>query len=177
MDYKDYYGISGVPPDPADLGVREVDTSGSIGLISSEPDPPYDRPRHDEAHRDDGGIAMVEVAARAACQPEVGQEEWTPTQPVFTIGHSTRLLEQFIDLLQVHGVTLVADVPTVPRSRHNPQFNRDTLPESLVAAGIGYRHLAHRLPAPCSAGVRAGAFPTQMFREAILTKQEAKRCL
>ena len=85
---------------------------------------------------------MVEVAARAACQPEVGQEEWAPTQPIFTIGHSTRPLEQFIDLLQVHGVTLVADVRTVPRSRHNPQFNRDTLPEALAAAGIGYRHLA-----------------------------------
>src|SRR5512136_1742726 len=61
---------------------------------------------------------------------------------IFTIGHSTRTLEQFIDLLQVHGVTLVADVRTVPRSRHNPQFNRDTLPEALAFAGIGYRHLS-----------------------------------
>jgi uncharacterized protein (DUF488 family) len=61
---------------------------------------------------------------------------------VFTIGHSTRQLEEFIDLLQDHGVTLVADVRTVPRSRHNPQFNRETLPEGLAAAGIGYRHLA-----------------------------------
>jgi len=60
---------------------------------------------------------------------------------IFTIGHSTRSLEQFIDLLRAHGVTLVADVRTVPRSRHNPQFNRDTLPEALAAAGIGYRHV------------------------------------
>ena len=61
--------------------------------------------------------------------------------PIFTIGHSTHPLEQFIDLLRVHGVTLVADVRTIPRSRHNPQFNRDTLPEALAAAGIGYQHL------------------------------------
>src|SRR5512135_3608136 len=60
---------------------------------------------------------------------------------IFTIGHSTRTLEQFIELLQSHGVTLVADVRTVPRSRHNPQFNREALPGALAAAGIGYRHL------------------------------------
>lgn len=61
--------------------------------------------------------------------------------PIFTIGHSTRSLEEFIALLRENGVTLVADVRTVPRSRHNPQFNRDTLPDALAAAGIGYRHL------------------------------------
>ncbi len=44
-------------------------------------------------------------------------------------------------MLQAHGVTLVADVRTVPRSRHNPQFNRETLPEQLQAAGLGYVHL------------------------------------
>ena len=61
---------------------------------------------------------------------------------VLTIGHSTHPLAEFIALLQGHGVTLVADVRTVPRSRHNPQFNRETLPESLKAAGLGYMHLA-----------------------------------
>jgi uncharacterized protein (DUF488 family) len=60
---------------------------------------------------------------------------------VLTIGHSTRALDKFIRLLQVHGVTRVVDVRTVPRSRHNPQFNRDTLPASLRAAGIGYVHM------------------------------------
>jgi uncharacterized protein (DUF488 family) len=60
---------------------------------------------------------------------------------IFTIGHSTRPLSEFIELLQVHGVTLVADVRTIPRSRHNPQFNGDTLPVALAATGIGYRHL------------------------------------
>jgi uncharacterized protein (DUF488 family) len=60
---------------------------------------------------------------------------------VLTVGHSTRTLEEFIGLLQAHGVTCVADVRTIPRSRHNPQFNADSLPGSLKKAGIGYRHL------------------------------------
>ena len=61
---------------------------------------------------------------------------------VLTIGHSTRTLEGFIRLLQAHGVARVVDVRTVPRSRRNPQFNRETLPDALSAAGIGYTHLA-----------------------------------
>ena len=60
---------------------------------------------------------------------------------VLTIGHSTRPVDAFIQMLQEHGVTLVADVRTVPRSRHNPQFNRETLPQALKAAGLGYVHL------------------------------------
>ncbi|HEX9882460.1 MAG TPA: DUF488 domain-containing protein, partial [Desulfobaccales bacterium] len=60
---------------------------------------------------------------------------------LLTIGHSTRPLETFIGLLRNFAVTLVADVRTVPRSRHNPQFNRETLPQELAAAGIGYVHL------------------------------------
>lgn len=60
----------------------------------------------------------------------------------FTIGHSTRTLADFIALLRAAEVTLLVDVRTVPRSRTNPQFNADTLPDALAAAGIGYRHLA-----------------------------------
>ncbi len=60
---------------------------------------------------------------------------------VFTIGHSTRPLDDFIDLLKIQGVEMIIDVRTIPRSRHNPQFNRDTLPEGLKSAGIGYRHM------------------------------------
>jgi len=60
---------------------------------------------------------------------------------VLTIGHSTRGLEAFIGLLQAHGVTCVVDVRTVPRSRHNPQFNKENLPEALRAAGIAYEHM------------------------------------
>ena len=60
---------------------------------------------------------------------------------VLAIGHSTRTIEAFIGLLQSHRVTRLVDVRTVPRSRHNPQFNRDTLPDALRAAHIGYTHL------------------------------------
>ncbi len=60
---------------------------------------------------------------------------------VLTVGHSTRKLTEFIELLHEHRIGLLADVRTVPRSRHNPQFNTDTLPQSLAAAEIGYVHL------------------------------------
>jgi uncharacterized protein (DUF488 family) len=60
---------------------------------------------------------------------------------VLTIGHSTRGIEEFISLLQEHGVTHVVDVRTVPRSRHNPQFNKASLPKALQSAGLGYVHL------------------------------------
>ncbi|MGH8715042.1 MAG: DUF488 family protein [Casimicrobiaceae bacterium] len=59
---------------------------------------------------------------------------------VLTVGHSTRPIEEFVALLAGNGVTHLVDVRTVPRSRHNPQFNRDALPVSLQAAGIAYTH-------------------------------------
>jgi uncharacterized protein (DUF488 family) len=61
---------------------------------------------------------------------------------VLTIGHATRPIEEFISLLKENEVGCVLDIRTVPRSRHNPQFNRDALPDSLAAEGIGYRHIA-----------------------------------
>ena len=60
---------------------------------------------------------------------------------VFTIGHSTRPWEEFRDLLRAHGIQRVIDVRTLPRSRHNPQFNRETLSAKLRGAKIGYVHL------------------------------------
>lgn len=65
------------------------------------------------------------------------------SQPlVLTVGHSTRGLVEFIELLAAHSVTRLVDVRTVPRSRHNPQFNRDTFPAALEVASIGYEHVA-----------------------------------
>lgn len=64
------------------------------------------------------------------------------SNPFFTIGHSTRSLEVFITLLQEMKIRYVVDVRTVPRSRTNPQFNRDALPASLAEFQIGYEHLA-----------------------------------
>jgi len=60
---------------------------------------------------------------------------------LFTIGHSTRTLDEVIVLLKTYHVTLVVDVRTVPRSRHNPQFNKETLPGSLKLEGIRYIHM------------------------------------
>jgi uncharacterized protein (DUF488 family) len=64
-----------------------------------------------------------------------------PLQPVMTIGHSTHPLEEFVRLLKAHGATCVVDVRTVPRSRHNPQFDQASLPDSLKKAELGYVHL------------------------------------
>jgi len=60
---------------------------------------------------------------------------------ICTIGHSTHPIDEFISLLKKNEVTHLLDVRTVPRSRHNPQFNKETLPESLRTAGIKYTHL------------------------------------
>ena len=61
---------------------------------------------------------------------------------IFTIGHSTRTLAEFVALLRQVEVTLLVDVRSIPRSRTTPQFNRGLpLPGFLAADGIGYRHL------------------------------------
>ena len=60
---------------------------------------------------------------------------------IFTIGHSTHSIEEFVCLLEAHGVEQLIDIRTVPRSRTNPQFNQDALPQSLKEAGIGYLHM------------------------------------
>lgn len=73
---------------------------------------------------------------------------------VLTIGHSNRTFDDFLQLLQAHGVTLVADVRKLPGSRKNPQFDQETLSHSLREAGIGYVHFPGlgglRRPAPDS---------------------------
>ncbi len=66
----------------------------------------------------------------------------TMSSPFYTIGHSTRSIEDFVELLRPCGVRLVVDVRTVPRSRTNPQYNRDTLPDTLAPYQIGYEHIA-----------------------------------
>ena len=60
---------------------------------------------------------------------------------IFTIGHSTLPLEQFLAMLQAHGIRQLADVRTIPKSRRNPQFAQDQLAVSLNAHGIRYVHL------------------------------------
>ncbi len=83
---------------------------------------------------------------------------------VLTIGHSTRPLGDFVALLKSHGVQRIVDVRTIPRSRHNPQFNRETLLAGLRKAKIGYVHLAklgglrHAKPDSINAGWRNSSF-------------------
>jgi uncharacterized protein (DUF488 family) len=72
--------------------------------------------------------------------PPSDPESW-PSGTVFTIGHSIHPIEEFIALLRQAGVQCLVDVRSVPRSRRNPQFNIETLPGSLAAAGIEHRHL------------------------------------
>ena len=60
---------------------------------------------------------------------------------VWTIGHSTHPLEEFVALLGEHRITQLADIRTVPGSRHNPQFGQSALQHSLPDHGIAYRHL------------------------------------
>jgi uncharacterized protein (DUF488 family) len=60
---------------------------------------------------------------------------------VYSIGHSTRTLDEFVQHLKTYRVSVVVDVRTIPRSRHNPQFNREPLPESLKAHAIRYIHM------------------------------------
>ncbi len=60
---------------------------------------------------------------------------------VFTIGHSTHPIAEFVQILKANGVKRVIDIRTIPRSRHNPQFNGEALAESLRASGIAYSHI------------------------------------
>ncbi len=62
--------------------------------------------------------------------------------PFFTIGHSTRTVAEFAEMLVRGNVQLIVDVRTVPRSRTNPQYNRDVFPKMLSDYQIGYEHIA-----------------------------------
>jgi len=61
---------------------------------------------------------------------------------VYTIGHSTRPIDELIELLRRHDIDTLVDIRTVPRSRHNPQFEQRRLKRSLEEAGIEYRYAA-----------------------------------
>jgi hypothetical protein len=87
----------------------------------------------------------VGEAARRGAGPEPAlatrPPEPDPAQPpVFTVGHSTRSLPEFLEILQRANIRCLVDVRTVPRSRRVPQFNRETLPGFLEASDIRYVH-------------------------------------
>jgi uncharacterized protein (DUF488 family) len=80
-------------------------------------------------------VATESVPGEAATDVRPG------AQPIFTIGHSTRSIPEFVRLLQAGGVQCVVDVRTVPRSRANPQYNADSLPGALAEYQIAYRRI------------------------------------
>ena len=83
---------------------------------------------------------------------------------IFTVGHSTRTLDELVKILRAHGVERLVDVRTIPRSRHNPQFNRETLSKALHNRGFSYRHmkslggLRHARPDSINTGWRNASF-------------------
>jgi hypothetical protein len=81
------------------------------------------------AVRRTGGLPRVPARRKSA-----------PATLILTVGHSTRPISDFIELLQAHGVQRLIDIRTVPRSRHNPQFGAEKLRQSLQRAGIAYEH-------------------------------------
>jgi uncharacterized protein (DUF488 family) len=80
-------------------------------------------------------------------QPPPQNAQW-PEGAIFTVGHSTLPIERFIALLKIYATECLADIRTVPRSRHNPQFNSDTLGHALRQVTIEY------VPLPALGGLR-----------------------
>lgn len=60
---------------------------------------------------------------------------------IFTIGHSTHAIDEFVTILQEYDIQVVVDIRTIPKSRHNPQYNKADLEASLKQQGIGYQHI------------------------------------
>lgn len=83
--------------------------------------------------------ASTQASPRLAASPVILSSEEAGCC-VLTVGHSTRSIVEFLELLSAHGVTQLIDVRTVPRSRHNPQFNAETLADRLATVNIGYAH-------------------------------------
>jgi uncharacterized protein (DUF488 family) len=64
-----------------------------------------------------------------------------PAPIIYTVGHSTRTLDELVAILRAYGIERLVDVRTIPRSRHNPQFNRETLSKALHNRRLSYRHM------------------------------------
>jgi len=84
---------------------------------------------------------MTRNAARSDQVAATQRNSPKPGAPVLTVGHSTREQEDFIALLKVDGVKRLVDVRAIPRSRHNPQFNREQIGPALRRAAIRYLHI------------------------------------
>jgi len=93
-------------------------------------------------------------SAPGAILPRTSSVDSFRGRRLYTVGHSTRSLDELTEMLRAFGVTILIDIRTVPRSRTNPQFNRETLPRSLERSGLRYMHVAElgglRRPRPDS---------------------------
>jgi hypothetical protein len=119
-------------------------TSGRIPVILYAGDPPADSPGLcDRVLSKSGDVRVLVDAIRALLQRNrqgVRSSVHSPI-PCFTVGHSNRSLEQFLELLSATEIRLVVDVRAIPRCRAHPQFNQDTLSQALAASRIGYEHI------------------------------------
>jgi uncharacterized protein (DUF488 family) len=87
------------------------------------------------------GSACPSHNATARFRNELSRNMQARQPTIWTVGHSTRPIGEFIDCLRAHEIHLLVDVRTIPRSRHNPQFNTDRLAESLKDAGLSSLHM------------------------------------
>jgi len=71
----------------------------------------------------------------------MAEEHAKTSVTIYTIGHSTHSMDEFAAILKAHGIEFVIDVRTIPKSRHNPQYNSDTLAATLHGKDVGYEHL------------------------------------
>jgi uncharacterized protein (DUF488 family) len=80
-------------------------------------------------------MLVIRASERMSASTAAGEQ-------YFTIGHSTRSVDELVGLLREAGADCIADVRSIPRSRTNPQFNEDVLSAALAAHGLGYRRIA-----------------------------------
>ena len=102
---------------------------GSASAISSRADSPAG-----------SGATSARTTRRSRAAAGAPQSDDASRCKVLTVGHSTRSINDFLGLLVAHHVTQLVDVRTLPRPRHNPQFNADTLPARLAAVAIEHAH-------------------------------------
>jgi uncharacterized protein (DUF488 family) len=90
-------------------------------------------------------VILLEDGRRS--QNPTGPDYFLPPTMIYTVGHSNHPIERFLELLQRHGIEMLADVRSTPYSRFNPQFKRDALAASLAQSGIEYLFLGAELGA------------------------------
>ena len=129
-----------MPPKPAKHAVPIEYLSGMGISTAAPPSVPRKSEHFAETRAFDFGIARLRVYGDAGSLCAFAR--WSDdTNTFFTIGHSTRTIVEFVDLLRESGVDPLS-LRSMPRSRTNPQFNQETLPETLAPWQIGYQHIA-----------------------------------